>query len=268
MKHSLKTEPLHFAFDVSAKRAVADEESVGARDAFMQTSDRAHKVERIFVPNELRHLDDQRSTERNAERNEDVSRNRCYRSLCVNTIRDDMNSAPRNSTSLEHTRDRIRDRDDRVGTAILPARARIRSQWEVDPSRDDEPHRCPNGRERADGDRVGRVRVHDVDVVCSNVAAQAECGSRVDLEARIAFDNAESLFFRSRFERLTTASRNDRDASPAGERPSEPERLSLTAPPSTLRIDMQHAIAHGAQLPWTGHYTQASFTTSSALATQ
>jgi len=265
MKHSLKTKPPHFFLDIAPKRTVAGEKRVGARNAVMQAGDRADEVEWILVPNQLRHLDDQRCIDRNAERKEGVSRRRCYRSLCVDTIGHDMNPGRRNSASLEHTRDGIRDRDDRVGTAVFPARAGIRSQREIDASRDDEPDRCPNRRERANGDRVGRVRVNDIDLVFSNVAAQTQCGARVGLEGRTAIDNADALLFRPQFEWLAAPSRYDRNVPTTRECASEPERLSLTAPPSPLRIDMQYAIAHGAQLPWSGHPTQGSLATPSPV---
>jgi hypothetical protein len=110
--------------------------------------------------------------------------------------------------------------------------------------------------------------VDDCDFVFSNAAAQSNRGAWVALEARTAIDDIEAFFPRPARERLTGSSRNHRTVTTMCELAREPERLSLTASPSALGIDMQHSIGHGAQLPRGARHTQASRLTPRSVVAQ
>ena len=141
-------------------------------------------------------------------------------------------------------------------TAACPTRPDVRAQPNIDPPSDDEPNVRPERRQAGNRDGVRRMRVHDVDTMFSDCAMKAPCSAWIDLAHRIARNDRQSCIDRSGGERFVRTRRDDRRVTTARQLPSEPERLTLSAPPATLRVDMQHAQSHGAQLPLFDERTQ------------
>ena len=253
----LKSETLGFAFDLTAQRTVADEQRMGVRPVFVQSCDGANEVHRILVPNELRDLNDDRRVGGNAERRQLVSRCWNYNALRVDAVRHDVNAVRVHSARLENARDGVRHRDDRRRATVLPPRSRVVPQRKVHAPRYDQRHRRPERRQRADRDGVGRVRVNDVDFVFANSPPKPNRRGWVDLRPRAAVDDLESVLDRSSRKWLSETRSNGRPMSSARELTRKPQRLSLAAPPSALRVDVQHSVVHGAQLPARPSATQA-----------
>jgi hypothetical protein len=254
----LKAEVLHFALDVGSQRTVANEKRVGIRDALMNTTDRPNEVDRIFVPDQLRDLHHERSIDGNSEGRELISIGRGHRTMHVDAIGNDVDSASFYAAPLEDIRDRLRDRDDGSCTSVLPAGAKIGPERKVHTSRDDEPRRRSDGGESANGYGMRCVSVYDVDLALFDLAPQTHYRHRIELESRIALDDLQTLLESPLRKRLSGAGCENGNMTLARELAREPEGLSLTASPSAFGIDMQHAIGHGAQLPRTEGRPQGS----------
>jgi len=150
----------------------------------------------------------------------------------------------------------MRDRDDHCGAPVFPSRSGVRPQPEINASGNDQWDVRHERRESGDSDGVRRVRVHDVDTMLSNRATESPRCAWIDLAERIAVDDSNARFDRASCERFVRTRRDDRSVSATRELASEPERLTLSASPATLRVDMQHAQSHGAQLPLFEELTQ------------
>ena len=265
MQHMLKTESLNLRLDVGSKRTVSNEKRMRFRKAFVQACHRTNEVDGILVADELGNLNHERSIAWDAKRGQRVSTRRYYRSVCVDSIRNNVDSVSVDSAPLEHPRDRIRDRDDRRRSTVFPSRPGVRPQRKIDASRNNEMHRRSKRHECPDSNSVRRMRVNDVDSVFQHLAAQSNRRARVDLEARTAVDDGETLLRRPEVESFARARSHDRNIPSTRELTGEPERLSLTASPPAFGIDVQDSIVHGAQLPWPGRCTQGSRSTPPAI---
>ena len=217
------------------------------------------KLSRILVPDELRDLDDER------RRRPTRRATRACRGVAGATAR--CMSTPSGTTSIRSratplasstSRHGVRDRDDRGGAAVLPARAgmfarsgkstrRATTSGTPVPSVANAPRPqrhapCARERRRFVFCECARRRRH----AARGSTSDADCSRRPSSPAR-----------RARVaERLVRARRDDRRVSAARELAGEPERLSLTAAPAALGVDVQHAQSHGAQLPLFDERTQ------------
>jgi hypothetical protein len=202
-------------------------------------------------------LHHERSVANDAERRERFVTRRCDVTMDVDSVRHDNDAICRNATRRQYTRDRPRDRDDDRRAPIFPTRSRVVPQSEIHPTGNNEWNVRPKRRKSGDSDRVRRVCVHDVDAMGSNRATELPRSSRIDLAERIARDDGQSGFDRTRRERFVRTCRDNGPMSATRQLTGEPERLTLSASPATLGIDMQHAQSHGAQLPLFEKHTQA-----------
>jgi hypothetical protein len=95
-------------------------------------------------------------------------------------------------------------------------------------------------------------------LLASNRRAELQRGSRIELAERTAWYDVEARLGGAAGERLAGARRDDRTMSATRELGGEPERLSLTAAPALLRVDVQYAKSHRAQLPRLGVEAQGA----------
>ena len=101
-----------------------------------------------------------------------------------------------------------------------------------------------------------KLKPDDVDMMFSDRATKSPGSARIELAERIAGKDRQPCIDRPGRERFAGAGRHNRRVSAARQLAGEPKRLTLSAPPTTLRVDMQHAQSHGAQLPLFDQRTQ------------
>jgi hypothetical protein len=210
------------------------------------------------MTDKLRHLHDERSTSGHAERRERLARCRRHHTMHVDSVRHDTNARWVNPALLEDRGNRARNGNDHRGASVLESRADVVAQPKIHAPRNDQRNLRPNRRERRDGNGVRRVRMNDVDAMLANRSAQPPRGHWIELVRGRAFNNRQARFPSTHGERLLAPRGNDRVMSATLELAREPQRLAFAAAPTTLRIDVQHSNAHGAQLPLPSRATQAS----------
>jgi len=253
-----QAEPPDFVGDLGAKRAVTHEQRLQLRAPAICVRHRADEVQRILMPDQLRHLDDQGTVRRYAASGERRGRRRLDGSTQVDAVRHHGDPGARDSACDKHVRYGVRDGDDPGGAPILPAGAGIPAQREVHAAGDDERHARAERSHSPDRDGVRGVGMNHVDSSRENLAPQPPCGSRIQLADGPAVDDGEARRRRARRQRFTMSRSDDGLVAALGHFGGEPERLSLAATPSPLRVDVQHADRHGAQLPSLARMTQAS----------
>jgi len=102
------------------------------------------------------------------------------------------------------------------------------------------------------------MRVDDVDPFAPQHGAQLERRARIELTQRIAEHDVESRIGRAFCQRLAGTRRHDASMAPTRKLRGQPQRLPLAAAPAMLRIDVQNAKSHRAQLPRLGVGAQGS----------
>jgi hypothetical protein len=210
------------------------------------------------MSHQLRDLHDDGSVAGHAKGFECVSARGRYGPMHVDAVGHNVNAFGRNSACLENRGHSSRDSDDRGGATIFPSRANVGAQRKVDTARDD--HRNSGAECRESGYRNGvcGVRVYDVDCAFSNSLSQPQRRSWIELRHRAAVDDIEARGHRPLGQWLTTPRRDRRRVTAPRELTREPERLTLTASPASLGVDVKYAECHGAQLPFAAVRTQAS----------
>ena len=94
-----------------------------------------------------------------------------------------------------------------------------------------------------------RMRVNDVDSLASNHRAQSKSGTGVQFAERIRERHVESSFLGAARQRFARPCSDNRPMPAWCQLGGKPQRLSLAAAPAVLRVDVQHAKSHRAQLP-------------------
>jgi hypothetical protein len=101
-----------------------------------------------------------------------------------------------------------------------------------------------------------RVRVHDIDAVLANHASKVPRGTRIDLAEGTAVDHGQPGRGGAHAQWLAVTRGDDRQVSTPIQLAGKPKRLTFTAAPAALRVDVQHSQTHGAQLPLFDQRTQ------------
>ena len=104
----------------------------------------------------------------------------------VGAVRYDGNPRRLDAAPLQHARHGLRDGDDPCCTIVLPARARIPPQREIDAARDDQWRGRPQGRQRAQCHRVAGVSEHEVNFGAPHGLAERPRRPQIQLTGRIA----------------------------------------------------------------------------------
>src|ERR1051325_1401898 len=159
----------------------------------------------------------------------------------VGTVGNDIDDGFLDPTTDENPTHGTRDGDDARRTTVLPARRGTTPQRKVDPSRGDEWDGRAKQSERSEGDRMSGVRVDDVHLHSTDHPAQSPRRPQIQFSARSAVDDFQPFGSGANRQWLTNARRDQRSMTGGEHRPREPEHLTLSTPPSSLGIDVQHS---------------------------
>ena len=111
----------------------------------------------------------------------------------------------------------------------------------VDATRRDDGHAGAHRRDRGKPQRVGRVRVHQIDAAISDHPAKTHRRSYVSLESRRAGHDLQASGTGPLREQLAGTRRDDRDVATTSQLRRQPQCLTLATSPTTLRIDVKNA---------------------------
>jgi hypothetical protein len=105
----------------------------------------------------------------------------------------------------------------------------------------DERYPRSDRRNRPESDCVRGMRVDDIDATVPDAATQPEANARIGLEARRGGNDLDPSLLRPLRKWLARSRSYDRDVATPRELDGQPERLTLPAAPTSLRVDVKNA---------------------------
>lgn len=156
----------------------------------------------------------------------------------VGSVGYDRDSIPLDAIARQNLGDGAGYRDDRPDTAVLPSCSQIAAQMEVNTPRCNERYVQAKQGQRTHSHGMCRVGMDDLDSRFDDSMAQRDHGARIAFECRRAVVNREYRLSSTGGERLSGPRGDQRVVATALELHSQPERLTLTATPSSLGIDV------------------------------